>query len=509
LLDDEEYLELYHGKVVKIPLKKSYSESGSTPIVYSLGATSPSWASIDSSSGVLTVDTSQITIEMIYSVQVEIAVSVSTWTQMKTVKLRSLNWENLDKKGIGCLDCQYINVTKCGDCIYGYEVSEPQGIWVEAEPTAAAKAAQAASQALGGAGIMAGGAISLMTLSSPLAIWLIANQLQLLMLLLLTGAYLPPSIIALFTGSSYLTFSLNLISVESIPVINVIPKIVGFDQSNEYLYEMGLTSGSTLTANMMFFFSIFAIIVIHMLIWLWKTWRKKKANLESNSRWKAFKNKINELFEFAIYIRLFIGAFQFMLLSSISEIKRFELKETKYLVSLILSFVIVLFCVCFSLFSILLLFTSKDKLIKNYIRFKETFSGLKDAKVQKFYVIFTMLLRKLFYVWFLLWIAHNMMVTNVIMIMLIVEAWVWVYLFTVRPYQKVQNIILEVINEGFFVVLTASLFFINKQEHWNELYELIFMMIVTCNNLAVWLVLFGKYFQINFRVLDQSDCGQN
>jgi hypothetical protein len=61
------------------------------------------------------------------------------------------------------------------------------------------KIAQVSNKALGGAGVVMGSVISLLNLSSPLAVWIIANQVQLLMLLLLTGAFLTPSIISVLT----------------------------------------------------------------------------------------------------------------------------------------------------------------------------------------------------------------------------------------------------------------------------------------------------------------------
>jgi hypothetical protein len=67
-----------------------------------------------------------------------------------------------------------------------------------------AKIALTSNQVAGGIGVTLAGVISLMNLTTPFAMWMIANQIQLLMLLLLTGAYFPPLIVDILTGSNYL-----------------------------------------------------------------------------------------------------------------------------------------------------------------------------------------------------------------------------------------------------------------------------------------------------------------
>jgi hypothetical protein len=49
---------------------------------------------------------------------------------------------------------------------------------------------------------------------------------------------------------------------------------------------------------------------------------------------------MSEFFNFAVYIRMTTESYQLMLFSSVSEINSFELKDMKYSISLVLSFVI-------------------------------------------------------------------------------------------------------------------------------------------------------------------------
>jgi hypothetical protein len=131
-----------------------------------------------------------------------------------------------------------------------------------------AKIALTSNQVAGGIGITLAGVISLMNLTTPFAMWMIANQIQLLMLLLLTGAYFPPLIVKILTGSNYMCFSLSVIPLATISIFKSIYSLIGFDQSNEQLNEMGLDSGSALATNLMFFISIISMIVIHLIVLL-------------------------------------------------------------------------------------------------------------------------------------------------------------------------------------------------------------------------------------------------
>ena len=77
--DADQYLKLSFGKVVGIPFTLSSSVSGNTPVTYFLDGTQPSWVYVDSSTGLVTADTSQATIGSNYVFGVLTAPTPSTW----------------------------------------------------------------------------------------------------------------------------------------------------------------------------------------------------------------------------------------------------------------------------------------------------------------------------------------------------------------------------------------------------------------------------------------------
>jgi hypothetical protein len=507
VLHEEEYLEVTSGRKTQIPYEVSYSLSGNTPLLFTLSGTPPLWVSIDNATGVVTADTSKAVVGIIYSFGIDVAVSVATnWTQTKMVRVKVLGWVNPAGLTKNCIDWANLYAPRCAAWAYGYELSASR-TWDQAKPSDSAKAAQATSQAQGGAGVLIGGIIAILNLSSPLSIWLIANQMQLLMLILLTGAYFPPSVVKLLTEGSYLSFSVNLIPIGSLPAVKVVPKLMGFKQDNEYLYKMGIKNGSSLATNLMFFVSLFWVIVLHWIFWCVPKWKQRLVESKKRKWLRLTMKKINDFFKFGVYIRLSIEAYQFMVLSSVLDLKEFKYETLKHLASLILSFFLIFYCIFILLFSVFLLFKAELKMKKTYRCFRELFSGQKATKLGKFYVILTMFLRKLIHIPFLMWVSDTMEVTNVVLVMVLVESVIFIYLLISRPFETLQDFLLEIVNEVIFLSLISFLFFINQPEDWNELNETIFMYIFTSNNFLITVVLFGKYLEIsNLAFLIKSSC---
>lgn len=82
-------------------------------------------------------------------------------------------------------------------------------------------------------------------MSSPNALWAIANQLQLLLLLIAMNVYLPKDVVEFITANAFANLSLDFIPFDKIKFINV--SIDWFDADHfEPKYEnIGHESGST------------------------------------------------------------------------------------------------------------------------------------------------------------------------------------------------------------------------------------------------------------------------
>jgi len=78
--------------------------------------------------------------------------------------------------------------------------------------------------------------------------WMIASQLQLMLMLILLGTYMPPSVADALTQNAFAMFSFNFSSyfgIGTIPYIGWPAEELDFEQANSKLYQIGIESGST------------------------------------------------------------------------------------------------------------------------------------------------------------------------------------------------------------------------------------------------------------------------
>ena len=111
--------------------------------------------------------------------------------------------------------------------------------------TAAVQSSVAATQSAAGAGAAAAVGVSVLNMSSPNAMWAMANQLQSLMLMVAMSIYLPVSIVQFITANSFMQFSFDFIPLERINLLRISMDWFdagGFDPKYE---TIGLKSNST------------------------------------------------------------------------------------------------------------------------------------------------------------------------------------------------------------------------------------------------------------------------
>ena len=142
--------------------------------------------------------------------------------------------------------CQTNHSDKCSVCNSGYQVYSNQYL-CEATQTSTeidwAKLSTISSILLTTLFVIM---ISSISLSSPQGIWIMFNHYQLLMLILLTGAYFPKQIADFFAGIKQVWFSYSFIPKFNIGSVNINTSWFDFEINNYYLQVIGMNSGSTI-----------------------------------------------------------------------------------------------------------------------------------------------------------------------------------------------------------------------------------------------------------------------
>jgi hypothetical protein len=114
-----------------------------------------------------------------------------------------------------------------------------------------------------GAGAAFAALSSIVTLSSPAALWAMANQLQLLLLLALTKSSLPDEVLVFITGSNFGSFSLDFLPIDKIPLVKSPIESLEEDQKDTHLSDIGVENISSFANNYNFLLFIILVVVLH------------------------------------------------------------------------------------------------------------------------------------------------------------------------------------------------------------------------------------------------------
>jgi hypothetical protein len=99
-------------------------------------------------------------------------------------------------------------------------------------------------------------------LSSPVVLWAILGQFQLLLLLPLTTAYLHPDIVDYLKAFDYALLSMSFIPSEDILGEGTLT--LDYDQEDAYLNEIGFDSGSAFVNASPLIIFVLMIISVHI-----------------------------------------------------------------------------------------------------------------------------------------------------------------------------------------------------------------------------------------------------
>jgi hypothetical protein len=134
------------------------------------------------------------------------------------------------------------------------------------EVSTSVKKMSTATKVISGIGAILAVAISILNLSSPMAIWAIANQFQLFALLLLTKTNLPADVRGYISNDKLLSFSFDFLSIDKLFFVKFLTNWMDKDQLNDELEEIGIISGNTFNNNVNLIFIFLVIAFVHVLI---------------------------------------------------------------------------------------------------------------------------------------------------------------------------------------------------------------------------------------------------
>ena len=324
-----------------------------------------------------------------------------------------------------------------------------------------------------------------------ISLWTMINQIQLYLLLLITGAFIPEDVKNAITG---LSFTLNPFQYLSVSFIDSNSKYIekfNFTLSNLLFETLGMNSDSTIYNNFYFFTDLALMMVFHLfLLALQKLSQKYISNENSYKCVKITKYVINRAFTimtFGYYIRAVLEMSQYLLISSIFEIHEFNVSQTLRRISLIFAFLVLTLCLSLILISVLFVLLTHVSSQQMQTKLGELFIGLKMQKKCRFYTAW-LLTRRTTYVALLVAISFVSFRTLLIFLSIFQMCYA-LFICILRPYEEVKDNMIEIMNEIFFIFLLSFLIFVNTEDEWTSSKIIIYIGVLALNNLIVFFII--------------------
>lgn len=304
--------------------------------------------------------------------------------------------------------------------------------------------------------------ISELLMSSPVCtIWLITSQLRSLLLILLTGTYLSTQVV------SYLKyFRFAMLSFKSTPLLKYLDleMIVNkcFDtevQNNEGLESIGVYNKTALLVCMPIFVVAAVFGLVHGVTVGVNACVKHK---QEYPKLANFVQRLKQVFELSLYLRLVLEGYQILLISSVAEVYRADLDNSKQITSFSMSVVICALCGLFLMLGLLSFLAKSDKPTV----FDELYRGLKTSKISSFYPLLCLLKRSLVIV---LLVALESLSTRIKLVTMgCIQICHLTYMGIFRPYKHVKDNVIDLLNEAFMLAVLIVLATHQTVSSWDE-----------------------------------------
>ena len=480
--------------ILSITPDLSCSFSGSTLFNYSISnygsSTAPSWVKINSSTGQLSITSPSVNSDSDFYFYV-MSLDIGSFTlvqkpiKLTVTKCQAQNWQKCSSLSVSICEMWSSDYTlKSGSCIIASD---------------AAKALSITIVSMLGISFWTVTVASFMNPTSTASLWSMINQAQLLLLLLLTGAFIPIDVKNVILGSKFALNFATYFDFLNFKFMGSIINVFEFELSNQSLQLLGINSDSSIFNISPIITWFLAMISLHLQILLLS---KLMPTEVSEGRWKLIKslsikfiNRLLIIFTFGWYIRYIFETNQYVLISWINEIYSFKISDSKRILSLLFSIIVLWLCFCLIFFVSWLSLSSYEVIKDQHNKIGEVFSGLEMKKRNKLYVSVLLIRRAVIVI---LLITFQFIKSWILIAMLsLLQTWYLIYIIILRPFQSKKDSIVEIVNEIFFSIFLSSLIFLTSEDDWNQTLSEIYMWFIISNTMIVFIIIICKlYFVI-------------
>ena len=327
------------------------------------------------------------------------------------------------------------------------------------------------------------------------------NQVQLIMILPLVGAFIPTNVVQFIAG---LKITLNFLTY--VNIVEIVPssfRKYDYKQAISYLSLINFTSQSSLLNFMNFAYPIFLILLVHLISAFLKYINK---NADQSNWIIKIIFKTYEGMTFGNYIRLILFYHLYLLIASLSELYLFRFNKTGSKISMIFAAFLFLFWMLITVFAFWQIFSIKLHTSEDDVKERRPcirwFSGLKESKVSRFYGVLFFVRRQVFWVLILLFQDISMIVKVSVYASL---QFVYIALLCyLQPFNYLKDMAIDWINELIYFVLCILLWFFNTENAWSMGIQYTYIWIIISNNIIMLLFeiisIFKRKSMISFKI---------
>lgn len=314
------------------------------------------------------------------------------------------------------------------------------------------------------------------------------NQLQLIQLLPLIGAYMTYDPLLTIVGTSVTLFNFSYMSLEAKLQQEGILTSMSFTQYNSYLFLINLEDGSTMVSITNLIGVSVLIPILHIFIELIKWWLKPRIKGAKTNRWRRLIFNAHKWLTFGWYIRYIMEIYLMLLLSSLFEIyvniKGWASSSDSFVAAIIIAILWILIIFISMFYSCCLHSRRQSNSWKTVYVASACFSGVKRKDWYTRMSIFVFFLRRaLLTIIVILFVEYSLMVKLTVYTSIQV-AMLW-YVIIVRPFEEIKDQITEIVNEIIYLFLVCFLFVFNKKGDWDKFSEQIFIWTIIGNNILL------------------------
>ncbi|CAI2365900.1 unnamed protein product [Moneuplotes crassus] len=389
-----------------------------------------------------------------------------------------------------CLECDPKDYDKCIKCEKHFMLKSPTKCYSPNvyEVSENAQQMSSGSQAISGVSAGATIGVSILNLSSIAAIWSIVNQLQLYLLLLLTKTPFPGNVKVMILGNEMMQFNLNIVPINKLPKAPEFMDWLRIEQENIYLETIGIESSTSLLNNFGFAICMIFLLMLYPVVMTLRLCINYENEKKCSFNYVMI--KIVDLFNFIIYIRLILGGFQLLLICSLSEVVDFNFSGIPQIISFIFSCLVLVVClgaigVSFYVFYSKCDFYDPDK----HYKLAEFITGIRNSKYARLYPYMSLTRRSLFVGWLIIFSWFECIYLSIGM--LVIQFFYLVALTIVRPFDRPENNIIELVNEVIYTSMISIMIACNSEEEWSGSITSIFCGIIMFNSLIITFIMIG------------------